>query len=165
MFRGHWLDLSVISSCSGLGIIIGSWFFFGKLNISEIVNILLSDGIDSHTYVSHPVVIARRHGRRTFIEKSIIGVHVHESISKSNRLSSSWITFIVKLKIIKEVINGLFTFFSAENSCRVFNWEHNTCKSVFNRISRCFHCPYSLNSDFHVVSCSSNQVLRWWMDS
>jgi hypothetical protein len=85
------MDVSVVSTSSSLRVVVFSCWVFRQLEVSELINMLLFDGVNSHAHIDQVVVLAWRHCVRALVVKTVVGVKVHESVSKS-KLSHSWIS-------------------------------------------------------------------------
>lgn len=86
------------------------------MNFSELVDVLLLDGVDSHAHIDHPVVLAWRKGVGSLVVETVVSVEVHESVSKSDFGHGRVDLF--ELQIVKEVVDGLDAIFGAENGGR-----------------------------------------------
>ena len=106
------MNLSVISACSSYCVKLGRWTP-GKLNVSECVNMLLFDGVNSHSNISHPVVVAGSDSVGSLVGETVVSVEEHEGI-REIKLCGPWIAYFIQLQLIKEGINCGFTVFSTE---------------------------------------------------
>jgi len=81
---------------------------------------LLLDGVNRHANISHPVSGTRDNGSRALVSETVISVEEHEGICKPN-FFNPWAASVVKLQIIKEVINSLNAILTTEKSCRALS--------------------------------------------
>ena len=83
MSVGDWLDVSVVSSSSGLSVVVLSSGVFAEHKLSVVVDVLLFDWVDGHAYVNHEVILARWDGVGALVVETIVGIEVHEGVSES----------------------------------------------------------------------------------
>ena len=76
---------------------------------------LLLDGVDGHHHVSHVELLAGWDGSRSNVVETVVSVEVHEGVCESDSIYAGVVRFL-QLKIVKQVVDGLDTFFGAEKS-------------------------------------------------
>jgi hypothetical protein len=107
---------------TALTIVVFSVLVLPQNNLTVVVNMFLLYWIDCHAHISHPVVVARWNGIGSLIVETVIGIHIHESITESDFINPG-LAFVIELEIFKEAINSFSALFSTEKGGRSSGWE------------------------------------------
>ena len=111
----EFLDTSVVSTSASRRVVVLSRWVSRQLEVSELIHMLLLDGVNSHAHIDHPPVLTGRHGVRALVSETVVCVKVHESVCKSD-CRHSWLILGFELQILKEVVDSSNTIFGAEDS-------------------------------------------------